>query len=116
MRQQDIAEIMEVSTMTISNIEKGHLGVADDKYQKYAQIIGKGDLFGIEDELKKQEQLIMEELRHSEDIIEGNPEMAANLLDALTDIDMFLNTKAFATFLSGRIAFVQKKRKKQENY
>jgi tetratricopeptide (TPR) repeat protein len=113
MRQQDVADLLEVSPMTVSNIERGFLSVADEKYKQYAKVLDKSEeLFGIEAEMQKKERTLMAEICHSEDLVRGNPKMAAKLLEDLTDVDLFPATRTFANFVSGRIAFELKQRKK----
>lgn len=110
MKQQEVADAIQVSVISVSNMERGFPSVSDDMYMNYAQLMGKGaDLFGIEEEMKKKKQLIMAELRHVEDIITGNPEEALDLLKDLHDTCLFHEAEVFATFLKGKISFVLQK-------
>lgn len=81
---------------------------------EYAKLVGKGEeLFGIEEEMKKRERVIMKELHHIEDIITGNPKMAEDLIRDLNQL-LFSETNVFATFLKGRISFELKHWKKSK--
>jgi tetratricopeptide (TPR) repeat protein len=109
--QQDIADRLQLGKTTVSYMERGLPTVGDDRYMQYATLLGIAEeLFGIVDEAEKHERVILEELRHIEDIVSGNPEEALALLEDL-DINMFHIAKVFATFLRGRIAFERQQRK-----
>lgn len=87
--QQDIADQLQLGKTTISYMERGLPTVGDDRYMQYAALLGIAEeLFGIVDEEEERERFIMEELRHIEDIISGNPEEALALLEDL-DVNMF---------------------------
>lgn len=112
--QQQVADQLQLGKTTISYMERGLPTVGDDRYMQYAALLGIAEeLFGVVDEAEERERYIMEELRHIEDIVSGNPEEALALLEAL-DINMFQTAKIFATFLKGRIAFEKQKRKESK--
>lgn len=109
--QQQVADQLQLGKTTISYIERGLPTVGDERYLQYATLLGIAEtLFGVVDEAEERERFVMEELRHIEDIVSGNPEEALTLLEDL-DVHMFQTAKVFATFLKGRIAFENQKRK-----
>ncbi|WP_028777488.1 helix-turn-helix transcriptional regulator [Shimazuella kribbensis] len=106
----DVANELGIGSTTISSMERGLPTVADEKYIDYAKLLGKAEeLFGIEEEMKKRERFLMEELQHMEDILTGNPCMALEEIESFPDLQMFQDVSVFATFLRGRIAFELKR-------
>jgi tetratricopeptide (TPR) repeat protein len=114
---RDIANKLGWSLSTLSSIERGFISVADEKYREYAKELEMAEsLFGIEDEMTKREKEIMSDLRHIEDILNGNPQVALERIESYTDIHHFLDAITFAHFLKGRIYFEQKDFVKSKKY
>ncbi|MXQ54424.1 hypothetical protein [Shimazuella alba] len=101
----------------MSSIERGFISVADDKYIEYAKELGiADDLFGLEDEMTKREKEIMVELKHIEEILNGNTKVALERIQSFMDIHHFPDAIAVSEFLKGRVYFEQKNYTKSKKH
>ncbi|WP_028776706.1 helix-turn-helix transcriptional regulator [Shimazuella kribbensis] len=82
-----LAEEIALGGTTISLIERGMPTVSLEKYQYYAEKLGKGILFGMANEADKKIIALKEQLQDIEDILHANPKKAFEDLKKLNELE-----------------------------
>jgi tetratricopeptide (TPR) repeat protein len=105
--QKQIADKLKVGTTTISNLERGFEGVAEEKYILYAQEFGLAEeLCGVIPEEELRERHYLRKLTNIDDLLATNPEKWDQELETLNkEVDFESETKLapYYHFLKGKI-------------
>ncbi|MCH5586152.1 tetratricopeptide repeat protein [Shimazuella sp. AN120528] len=105
--QKEIADILKVGTTTISNLERGFDGVAEEKFILYAQQFGLAEeLCGVIPEEVKKERDCLKRLKNIDDLLVSDPDKWEQKLEGLNkevEIEMDTNLAPFYYYLKGRI-------------